>query len=302
MNLKDVIAPVAIGVSGGADSLGCALLMSKIYPDIVALTVDHALRENSHEEALWVGKILAQHQIAHHILKWKHSGIKTGIQEKAREARYQLMEAWCVQNNIKTLVTAHHAMDQWETFMMRLKRGSGLRGLCGIFEKKKMSFGFLVRPFLKDHPDLFKTFLLERNIEWIEDPSNQREDFERIALRKKYDLFNDMGLSCQSIAKSTSILCEVDAYVNDQIQFNIDLVFCDSYLDIEKFKKLPLYLAKCVLQCILQKVCQKQYKASWDLIARMVDNIENTQTGGGCVLRKCKKGIFIQKDPRIKSN
>ena len=60
-------------------------------------------------------------------------------------------------------MTAHHLYDQWETFMMRLSKGSGLTGLCSIRSCIKTDYGQLIRPFLTTSPTVFKNFLKEIN-------------------------------------------------------------------------------------------------------------------------------------------
>src|SRR5258708_36278065 len=56
----------------------------------------------------------------------------TAIQERARKARYRLLGRWLSDRDLKALATAHHADDQAETLVMRLNRGSGVRGLAGM--------------------------------------------------------------------------------------------------------------------------------------------------------------------------
>ena len=118
----------AVAVSGGADSLALVLMMQEelapLGKKIVALTVDHKLRGESTEEALYVGRIMKAYQIEHHILTWNGEKPKNGIEEAAREARYNLLVDWCQQKKISVLAIAHQALDQAETFFMRLQRGS----------------------------------------------------------------------------------------------------------------------------------------------------------------------------------
>lgn len=127
---------VAAGVSGGADSLALLFQLDAfLRPQgrrVIALTVDHGLRPESRDEAEYVAKLAAERQIEHHILTWEGKKPEKGIEEAARTARYGLLCGWCRDNGVGTLAVAHHLLDQAETFFMRLQRGSGLNGLCGM--------------------------------------------------------------------------------------------------------------------------------------------------------------------------
>lgn len=71
---------------------------------IVALTVDHQLRPTSRQEADYVAKLMRQAGIEHHILTWEGEKPVSGIETAAREARYRLLEDWCLSNGIYTIL------------------------------------------------------------------------------------------------------------------------------------------------------------------------------------------------------
>ena len=151
---------IAVGVSGGADSLALLWKLNSWAKDnnkkIVALTVDHGLREESAYEANYVAQIAKQWGIEHHILIWEGEKPQTGIEEKARKMRYSLLLNWCKNNNVNALAVAHHLFDQAETFFLRLHRGSGLDGLCGMLPISYMDNIKIIRPLLNVHPDILK--------------------------------------------------------------------------------------------------------------------------------------------------
>ena len=76
------------------------------------------------------------------------SGTAEACEERARAGRYDLMAAYCQAHDIPALVTAHHLDDQAETFLMRLKRGSGLDGLAAIPQESVWSGVAVLRPLL----------------------------------------------------------------------------------------------------------------------------------------------------------
>lgn len=183
----DLSAPFAVAVSGGADSLALALLMSQICK-IETVTVDHGLRSEAADEARFVGDVMARHSIAHTVLQWKGEKPTTNVQAAARSARYELIQNWCVEKEITNLVLAHHMDDQAETFLMRLSRGSGVYGLASMAEKSPLmgSLGsiMLLRPLLAINKEQLKATLVSMKQDWVEDPSNNDLQYDRIKARE----------------------------------------------------------------------------------------------------------------------
>ncbi len=183
-------ASIAVGVSGGADSLALCLAL-KAWADrhqgrIIALTVDHGLRPESAEEARQVGQWLRTHHIEHHILTLPEtlSQIPGNLQANARDARYRIMDEWCAENNIQHLAVAHQALDQAETYVLRKNRGSHDHGLSCMSEVRALPHTSLIRPFLAIWPQMLKDWLSQQKQSWIEDPSNRNTDFDRIKVRQ----------------------------------------------------------------------------------------------------------------------
>ncbi len=178
---------IAVGVSGGADSLCLALLLhrwaSKHHTSIVALTVDHGLRVESTLEAQTVAVKMRNLGIEHHILFWEGAKPSAGIQSKAREARYRLLTKWCKANGARHLAVGHHGMDQVETVLMRLSRGSGFQGLAGMRPVVMKEGIICLRPLLTFTPESIHATLRRSGLSPIDDPSNQSLTFERVRWR-----------------------------------------------------------------------------------------------------------------------
>jgi tRNA(Ile)-lysidine synthase len=180
-------AHLAVALSGGADSSALALLAqdwaSLRGGQVTALTVDHGLRPGSDAEAEAVGAWCAARRIAHVVLRWQGSKPRHALQERARQARYALLESWCRSAGVLHLLLGHHAEDQVETIAMRrLKRSGpdGLDGMPAIAERTDMR---LLRPLLGWHRDELRALLVARGATWIEDPSNRDPRFARARLR-----------------------------------------------------------------------------------------------------------------------
>lgn len=202
----DVSASIAIAVSGGADSMCLAYLAKSL--NVLALVVDHQLRPESRQEADATVERLGSLGISAEVLTWHHDETpSSNIQAAAREARYRLMSDRCRKLGIKTLITAHHMDDQAETFLLRLNRGSGLAGLAGMAGKRNLEGSLqLVRPFLDYSKQQLIDVLLHSGVEWIDDPSNTSETFDRVKARKLLKEPPLEGLNSARLAQTASAL------------------------------------------------------------------------------------------------
>jgi tRNA(Ile)-lysidine synthase len=178
---------LAIALSGGADSTALALIARDWVVGrggrVTALTLDHGLRAGSAEEARAVAAWCATRGIAHETLRWDGAKPARAIQEKARQARYALLEAWCRRAGILHLLLGHHADDQRETIAMRAAKGSGDDGLAGMALISERTDIRLLRPLLAVDRDALRAWLSARGETWLEDPSNRDPRFLRSRLR-----------------------------------------------------------------------------------------------------------------------
>ncbi|MFD0986513.1 tRNA lysidine(34) synthetase TilS [Methyloligella solikamskensis] len=209
---------LAIAVSGGPDSLALLSLLHRWKdaqahgPEITALTVDHGLRAESADEAALVARIAGKMGIPHTTLRWDAGAAGTsGIQARARQARYDLMAAYCHENDIPALLTAHHLDDQAETFLMRLARGSGLDGLAAIPERGDWAGIALYRPLLDVPKAQLIATVESAGIPYAKDPSNTDSRFERARLRKEQAAWQALGLTPEALALAAKRLSRARA-------------------------------------------------------------------------------------------
>jgi len=188
----DDVPAIAVGVSGGADSMAFLSLLQEwcaAHGKILhALSVNHGLREAAKDECAMVEHYCQQYDhVQHQTLQWDDPS-NVRVQEEARRARYDLMGGYCQEKGISHLFLAHHADDQAETVLFRLAKGSGLDGLAGIRNQQGMNGVTLCRPLL----DVAKEDLIEfcevQDIPYIDDPSNDADSFARVRLRQSMDV------------------------------------------------------------------------------------------------------------------
>lgn len=205
----------ALAISGGGDSMAMAKLAvayAQEYQSAVhALIVDHKLRPESTQEAYQVALWCQDLGLPHTILTWHHDGIKTSLQEQARKARYQLMAQWCQAHHFDYVLTAHHANDVMETFMMRLLKGSSLKGLCAMTPKRTLYGITILRPFLGVSCKQLRSVLDDQP--YIQDPSNDNPQFERVRMRQWLKDIPDI----EGFLKSYDKLQQADAILKDLV-------------------------------------------------------------------------------------
>lgn len=183
--------PIAVAVSGGADSMALLHLAMAYAADrpVHAIIIDHALRESSAgDTAAAAGRMTAMGAKVH-IRTWAHEGVKTAVQERAREARYALLAQVCRELGARKLLVGHTQDDQAETVGMRIENGSAWRGLAGIRDRvtapiwphtRGLTLG---RPLLQSSRGDIRDYCLAKAIAFYDDPSNEDIKYQRVRVR-----------------------------------------------------------------------------------------------------------------------
>lgn len=291
---------IAVGVSGGADSLALVLRLNEQGYKVVALTVNHGLRKESLTEAEYVGSIMAQFGIEHHILTWIGDKPQNGVEEAAREARYNLLFDYCHQHGIKYLATGHHRRDQAETFLLRLSRGSGVFGLSGILPVSNRQGISIIRPQLDSSPEDLKHYLKAKNIKWVEDPMNDMDDFVRVKIRKFLPQLQEIGLDEAKLAQTASVLRHTreflqrlcDKFISDNVRRFGDYV---ASISLTKLAECDEEIIRLVLGELIRLIGGATYQPEAESVKRIILDGENFKgcTLGGCELEVALNHLWI---------
>lgn len=266
----------AVAVSGGVDSMALLLLLKEKNIPLQALTVDHGLRSESATEATQVAAWCKTLGIPHTTLHWQHEKITSGVPEKARDARYELMFDWCRTNHIQHLFTAHHLDDQIETVLFRLTRGSGLVGLSGIMPITSREGIFLHRPLLSFPKSRLIATLEKAKQPWLEDPSNQNTAFTRNAMRTQLHTLSPEQK--QRLHAITQSFTRFRNGLEKQVEQALSECFSGELLQHEAFIKQPEELKIRILHHICNNVSGDGEPVRSEKIARLLASIE---TGKG---------------------
>lgn len=201
----------AFAVSGGPDSMAMLALAAAAFPgQVLAATVDHALRAASADEAALVAAWCLGAGVPHTTLPVAAPPAPgDNVQAWARRQRYALLRRWATDAGAASLATAHHADDQAETLLMRAARGSGLAGLSGIRARQEEERLILVRPLLGWRRAELAAIVAASQLPSVDDPGNRDERFDRARFRAW--LGAAPWLDVARIAQSARFLAETEA-------------------------------------------------------------------------------------------
>ncbi len=180
-------AVVIAAVSGGPDSVVLLHILKKLAPahniNLVAAHLNHQLRDEAGEEEEFVRALCQEWQIPFYCktldVKKAAADQKKGIEEAARDCRYQYFNELKQEIQAHCVATAHHRDDQAETILLHLLRGSGIKGLRGILPVN----GYLVRPLLGVNRAAIEKYVEENSLSYCIDRSNYDLSFLRNRVR-----------------------------------------------------------------------------------------------------------------------
>ncbi len=311
---KQNVSKFSIALSGGPDSIALAFF-AKCYSikkkeKIYYFIVDHKLRIESTKEANLTKKKLKNFQINCKILTWKEKKDFSNIQSKARDKRYELIFNKCIEKKIGIVLTAHHNDDLFENFFIRLLRGSGLNGLSS-FNKIKAKIDktreiHILRPLL----NIFKKDLIyiSKNTFnfFIEDPSNDNNNFLRIKIRKLIKQLNESGLSFKKLKLTLENLHKsnkaIEYYINENIEKNTKyLGNKKSVIVKENFFDNPEEIVFRSFLILVHKIGNKNKYTRGTKINNLIKYINfsknfKRRTLSGCIFEKVNKSIIISRE------
>jgi tRNA(Ile)-lysidine synthase len=220
---------LVLAVSGGPDSTALLVLVArwakrlKRAPKLIAVTIDHGLRPEAAREAAMVKHLARRLGVTHRTLRWRGRKPRTGLQEAARHARYELLAQIATRARFAHILTAHTLDDQAETVLFRLARGSGLFGLTGMARAAPLPLRgmreiFLVRPLLHLPKARLVATLKAARVAYAEDPSNRDPRFTRARLRGLMPVLAREGLDARGLARLAARLRRAESTIQVAVQ------------------------------------------------------------------------------------
>jgi len=226
-----------IAYSGGADSTALLHLLSN-KKNIRAIHINHGIQTQAQ---IWQDHCQATCSQLNIPLTIEQAHLPDDSENSCRKARYAFFEKHLKPHEV--LLTAHHLEDQAETVLLKLMRGTGIKGLCGIDQLRKFGKGFIARPLLNFKPQVLQEYLIENNLAWITDISNLDNRYKRNFIRNEIipSLEANFTNVTENISRSATNNKQTLALLNHLIDFK------GKSLSIQKLKDVPISLQSTLL-------------------------------------------------------
>ena len=178
---------IAVGVSGGPDSIALAYLLNKWIEykkgKLTAIVFDHRIRHNSKIESFQVKKMLNNLGINSSIIRPNKNKLIKKNMSNARDNRFEGLIKLCKKNNILHLFLGHHLDDNIETYLLRKINGSNLDGLESINKITYFKNIQILRPLIDIDKKSILNFNKKNKLNFISDPTNKDLSYTRVKLR-----------------------------------------------------------------------------------------------------------------------
>ena len=250
---------IVVGVSGGPDSMALLFILNefkkKIDFKLVCALVNHCQRKESDEEEEYVRRFCAKRNIIFESVKINKWG-DDNFENEARSARYNFFSIIVNKYNAKYLMTAHHADDLIETILMRIVRGSTLKGYSGFSRIVDKGNYKIVRPFITITKDEIIKFVNNNNVKYYIDSSNNENTHTRNRYRHKILPFlkSENPNVHKKFIKFSETLIENSNYIDNEANKVFNRVFQDGKLYIDKFNELDHVIQNKIIYNLLEKI------------------------------------------------
>ena len=231
---------VAVACSGGADSMALLhklkSLENELDIEVIAVTINHSIRENGESDAQFVHNYCRQNNIRCYKFKVdvpKMAKTKAiSLESAGRDARYGIFDALVQKGVADKIAIAHHSNDQAETILLHLFRGAGLSGVKGMDYQKGDTY---IRPMLNTSKKEIMDYINFNDIPYVEDETNKESVYTRNFLRN--EIFPLLLKKWPNIVNTLINFSKSAGEDDEYIQKNLN---DDALLIEDKVAKIPL--------------------------------------------------------------
>lgn len=261
--LNQIIKPndsVVIATSGGPDSMALLNIMLKISKriniKIICAHVNHNTgRIGQNEEEQFVKRYCHDNKIIFESMKI-NDYTSNNFESEARIKRYEYFDKLIKRYNAKYLLTAHHGDDLIETILMRIVRGSTLKGYSGFSEVSDMDGYKILRPLIQVTKEEIVEYNKKNKIKYFIDNTN----YDDIHTRNRYRKYilprlkkEDKNVHLK-FYKFSKVLDEYNSYIDLQVKNVVNDLYNENILDLEKFNKMDYLISIQIISYILKEI------------------------------------------------
>ena len=310
-NKKDIIV---IGCSTGPDSMALVDMLLKVREkydlSLIIAHVNHNLRKQSYEEAEYMQKYCEDNNIAFETMTIEEYG-DDNFHNEAHNIRYNYFENIVKKYGANYLMTAHHGDDLIETVLMRIVRGSNLKGYSGFKSVVEKDGYKIVRPLIYFTKDELKKYDEENKVKYYIDDSNEKDKYTRNRYRKYVLPFlkdEDPNVHLKFL-KFNNTLDEVNKYLEKEKNRVIERTVLNNKIIIDQFLLEDVFMQKEVLYHLLSLYYNDDLilinDRHIDLILKVINsNKANTfiNLPNDVIVNKVYNTLEIKKSPDIISS
>lgn len=270
---------IIVAVSTGIDSM-CLFhyLYSNSY-NIVVAHVNHKKRAESDQEYSYLMNFCKENNIPFEGYEIKEN-IKSNFQEEARKIRYKFFIDVAKKYNSKHILLAHQADDEVETVLMRLIRGTSIKGYSGIHYDSKIDDINIIRPLLFTPRSTIELYQKENNITYFLDSSNNENHYTRNIFRHNIipslkelnpNIYESVKNYSTDLYEMSSLVVDMAKdFINNNSERNEDEIIIKSN-DFAKLK--PIVKREVLLECVnyISKDTVELYHSKIQAILDIID-------------------------------
>lgn len=263
--------------SGGPDSMALLSLLIKLSQTkkitIICAHVNHNLRKESQEEAIMVEKYANESNLIFEKMEINH--YEGNTENYARTQRYNFFEKLIKKFNATYLLTAHHGDDLTETILMRMVRGSSLKGYSGFQEITDKGNYKIYRPLITKTKDELLNYVKTNNIPYAVDKTNFSEEYTRN--RYRLNILPILKKENKSVhlkfLKFSETLKLYDDHINKEVNEKLNKVYQNNNLNLKLFENEDELIKRKILYQILNNLYYKNISLITDNHVELILNI-----------------------------
>lgn len=274
---------VIAGVSGGPDSMALLSLLIRVKKaldiEVVCAHVNHNTgRVGQLEEQQFVEKFCRNHNIVFETMTIEDYG-DDNFHNEAHTKRYNYFSGLVKKYNSKYLFTAHHGDDLIETILMRIVRGSTLRGYSGFSKVIDKGSYKIVRPLMHLTKEQIIQYNKKNKVPYAIDSSNQKDVYTRNRFRKYIvpQFKKEDPNVHQKFYKFSKTLLEYNEYIDKEVSKKIKGIYVDGVLKIEKIIKEDKVIQMKIIYSILEHIYQDDLMLITDRHAEILYEVINSK-------------------------
>ncbi|HOO67765.1 MAG TPA: tRNA lysidine(34) synthetase TilS [Bacilli bacterium] len=291
---------IVVGVSGGPDSMALLYLLitirKKIKINIVCAHVNHNVRKESDDEKLFVEKYCKDNNTIFEYMKINEYKNNSFTESEARTIRYNFFFNVLKKYNSKVLLTAHHGDDLIETILMRIVRGSTLKGYAGFSKEMDINGYKVVKPLIFYTKDEILCYIKKNNIPYVVDDSNNKDKYTRNRYRHNILPFlkkEDKNVN-KKFLKFSETLLEYSEYINKEMFKILDKVYVNNKLNVKEYTKLDDIIRKRLINYIFEEIYADDLMLITDNHFKLVDDLINSNKPNGFI--KLPNNVVVRRE------